>query len=413
MEGVATANIGVCASRQGRYEEALEYHKEGLKIVREQNNRYTEMQGLNEMGEIHQNLKQWDQSLECHLEAIEIAKSIGVPTERWQYELNAAKDYEGKGDFQKAIEYYKRAAETVAGIKNKIKSERLREGFSDQERQIEVYRRLIDLLLRMGQAEEALRYIEESKSKIIRDAFGDIKPETTDEELKETLQSVDKIEKKREAIEKQIQTEKQKPEAEQDKTKLTILSNTLATTEGEFNQWMLKLKFQNRKMYDALTIKPTTLGDIQNEIPGDTLILEYFVSSDQLYVFCIGKNYFFAKSVSILEDDLVGLVREYSRLAQDPHSPRRRNLKNNAVKLYDILIRPIEDVMEPFHNIVVVRKPGVPHREKAHILYDLGDLHRSLEGSEKEPGSAHGLWQSRWKPSRCLGRGQENQRRHL
>lgn len=223
MEGVATANLGVSASREGRYEEALRFHREGLAIVREVNNRYTEMQGLNEMGETYQELKKWDEALEAHLEAIA----------------------------------------------------------------------------------------------------------------------------------KQIQKEKKKPQGRQDKTNLAILSNTLATTEGEFNQWMLKLKFQNRKMYDALTIKPTTPGDIQNEIPGGALILEYFVSSDQLYVFCIGRNYFFAKSVSISEDELTKLVHGYSRLVQDPYSPRKRVLKQNAVKLYDILVRPVESIMKPYDNIVV------------------------------------------------------------
>jgi CHAT domain-containing protein len=255
---------------------------------------------------------------------------------------------------EKAIEYYKRSIDTLSGIKKRIKSDALRKGFSGQEKQIDVYKRLIDLLINNNRTEEAFSYIEESKSKIIKDSFGDVKPVADDNELKQTLTNVDKIEKKKEALERQLFEERKKPEGEQDQRKIEILTSTLATTEGEFNQWMLKLKFQNRKMYDALTINPTTLGDIQDEIPANTLILEYFISIDQLYIFCIGKNYFFAKSVRIKEDELEERIRDFLALCTSPQQMKKKKLDNQSVKLYDILLSPVEDQMNKFENIVVV-----------------------------------------------------------
>ncbi len=354
IEGCAVANIGVVYSLQGKYKEALEYHEEGLRLVRSINSRYTEMQGLDEKGETYQALKEYDEALKCHLQAIEIAESMGARTEMWQYELSAGKAFEEKGDFEQAVEYYKKAVETLAGIKKKIKSEKLRKGFSERERQTEVYKRLIDLLVRMGKPDEAIKYIEESKSKMIKDAFGDIKPKTEDKDLKETLEAVDKIEKKKEALEKQLVEEKKKPVEEQDRKKIEILSNTLANTEGEFNQWMMKLKFQNPGMFNALTIKPTTLGDIQGDIPGNILLLEYFISADKLYIFCIGKEHFVVKSVEVGEVEITGLVEYYQGVVQNQSSSVDEELNEPALKLYDYLLRPVEEEMDAFENIVIV-----------------------------------------------------------
>ncbi len=352
-EGCATSSIGVTLSRQGKYEEALPFQEEGLALVRSANSRYTEMQGLNEIGETYQGMEHYGEALEFHLEAVEIARLLGEKTYQWSFEFNAGKAYEGNGELENAVSYYKMAAKTLSGITNKMASEELRKQYTEMDRQTDVYRRLIDLLIRMGRHDEALKYLEESKSKIVKDAFGDIKPKTDDEELNKTLKAVEKVEKKKEAIEKELSEEKKKPEAEQDKAKIEKLSATLGNTEGEFNQWMLKLKFQNPDMYNALTIPPTTLGDVQGTIPEKAVLLEYFVSAEKLYIFCIGKQYFVAKSVEVSGSELSGLVEYYLGIVKDPESDIAE-LSEPALQLYDYLLAPVEEELALFDNVVIV-----------------------------------------------------------
>ncbi len=357
-ESVPTSSIGDAYFQQGRYKKALTHQRAALALVRDANTRfavrYLEMQILNSMGNANHAMGRYREALAAHLEAVAIAEDLGQPAQGWKYGLDAGKALEAMGDDEGALERYRRAAAAVARIKAKIKSESLRRSYAEQDMQIDVYKRLIDLLLRTGRTKEALRYIEESKSKIVMDAFGDVKPQTDDEELQETLETVDRIEKKKEALQKQLVKERNKPEAERDRRKLEILTKTLATTDGEFNQWMLKLKFQNRRIYDALTIKPTTLGDIQQDIPAASVILEYFVADDKVYIFCIGQQLFFAKSVDIPGKELERLVRQYMRIVQNPRSPRARLLEDRGARLYDLLVRPVDDVIERFDNVVVV-----------------------------------------------------------
>jgi tetratricopeptide (TPR) repeat protein len=354
MEAVAGANIAVVYSRQGNYREALPLNEEAVAFVRGFKDKYLEMQGLNEMGETYLGLKEYDRALDCQLKAREIAVFLGVASERWQYELAAGKTYEAKGDAAKAVESYKNAAETLKGIKNRIANEKLLKDFSEQEKQTDVYKRLIALLLKSGRTEEAFRYIEESKSKLVKDAFGDVKPAAEDPALKQTLLAVDQMEKKKAALEGELQKEKQKPAESQDAKKLEILTKTLATTEGEFNQWMMKLKFQNRKMYDALSIKPAELADVQRQIPAGAVFLEYFISPDQLYILCIGKGLFRAESAAISEADLTTLVNRFVRLCQEPPSGGTDKVMELGKLLYRDLVAPVEDIVEKYETVVVV-----------------------------------------------------------
>lgn len=355
MEAVATANIAVVYSRQGKYQEALPRHEEALRFVRSVRNTYLEMQGLNEMGETHLGLKDYDKAIDCQLKAREIAVFLGARSEQWLYELAAGKAYEAKGDRPKAIDSYKRAVETLRGVKSRIANQKLLEGFNEQETSTEVYTKLANLLAKTGRAEEAFSYVEESKSKIVKDAFSDVKPAAADAALKQTLLGVDKTEARKEALGKELQEEKKKPEEARDPRKLDILTKTLAETEGEFNQWMMKLKFQNRKMYDALSIKPATLVDVQSQVPPGAVFLEYFISPEELYVFCIGREFFLARSTVIAETELNTLVGRFVRACQEPPSggPDER-LLGQARQLYQVLIAPVEDVVDKYETVVVV-----------------------------------------------------------
>ncbi len=353
-EGVAASNIAVVHSRQGNFREALAQHEEAMRIFGTFKNKYLEMQGMNEEGEMYLGLKEYDRALDCQLKARELAQFFGTRSEQWAYELAAGKICETKGEIPNAVDYYKKAAETLKGIKNRITDEKLRKGFGEQDKQTEVYKRLIGLLMKSGQTEEAFRFIEESKSKIVKDAFGDVKPAAADADLKQTLSGVDKMEKKKEALERELREEKKKPEEARDAKKMEILSKTLATTEGEFNQWMIKLKFQNRKIYDALSIKPTELADVQRQIPAGAVFLEYFISPEELYVFCIGREFFLARSTAITEADLTTLVNRFVRLCQEPPSGGIEKLFTLGEQLYQVLVAPVDDIIERYETVVIV-----------------------------------------------------------
>jgi CHAT domain-containing protein len=181
-----------------------------------------------------------------------------------------------------------------------------------------------------------------------------VKPTTADIDLKQTLLSVDKTEAKKEALESELREEKKKPEEARDAKKIEILTKTLASTEGEFNQWMMKLKFQNRKMYDALSIKPAELGDVQRQIPVGAVFLEYFISPEELYVFCIGKDFFLARSTAIAEPELNTLVNRFLRQCQEPPDGGTERLMPLAKQLYQVLVAPVDDIIEKFETVVVV-----------------------------------------------------------
>ncbi len=159
--------LGNIYSDSGEYEKALEYHKRSLKIREQLGEKLRISHSLINMGLILTNLKEYDKSLESYFRALEIEMEIGdrhafAETLRqigFLYKLNnqlaEALDYamqglaiaeeldapelkkdcfetistilEKKGDFHKALEYYKLYAETKDSIFTEESSKKIAE----------------------------------------------------------------------------------------------------------------------------------------------------------------------------------------------------------------------------------------------------------------------------------------------
>jgi CHAT domain-containing protein/Flp pilus assembly protein TadD len=409
MEGVAICNIGVIKYKKGELQEALKLHEESLILVRNARNPYCEMQGLEELGLTYRDLGELDKAINAHLESVEIADSLGHEMFRWQYELSTGKAYELNKDATNAIKYYKKAATTLSEIKKKIIIQDLGD-FSPfknvKEKEVEVYTRLIDLLMKTGNIEEAIVYIEESKSMLLKESFGDIKPKTDDEELNELILTLSRLQKKRDALKEQLEKEKKgiadeemtslskthkkedkesaiklKPATEKEekvsekptekkkeeeisgekipvskelnKTKIENLTKILAETEGDFYACMLQLEESNEDLYSALSVDPTTFGDIQSDIPENILLVQYFMIPDKLCIFCVGKDYYTAKSVDIDKKQLSRTIDFFIGIIKDEHSEIEEVLEP-AEELYGYLIEPIEQEIERYENIIIL-----------------------------------------------------------
>jgi CHAT domain-containing protein/Flp pilus assembly protein TadD len=403
IEGVANANIGYVYNRLEQFSEALRYHEEGLRLVREADDAYCEMQGLEEIAFSYRELGNCDKAIDANLLSIAIADSLGEKLYKWQYEFSAGKTYEANNNFENALKYYKNAAATLLEIRERISASEIKAEFSPLKLEIkkenELYTRLVDLLMQTGNFDDAVRYIEESKARMVKSAFDEITAETDDEGLNELLASISKFEKKMKALESQLENERSGKEdeaiaalkkaqsktsveeaaraeggqaivgesggaeegegkqsaeepGEEDQQRIANLTSTLAETEGEFNRCMLELEAKNRMLYSALSINPTTLGDIQKDIREKVLLLMYFMTPEKLYISCVGKDYFRVKSVEVGSEELSGLVEFFLTFLKDDESSIDE-VHESAAILYDYLMKPIEEDMDNYDHIVI------------------------------------------------------------
>ncbi|HEX9614921.1 MAG TPA: tetratricopeptide repeat protein [Bacteroidota bacterium] len=141
-----------------------------------------------------------------------------------------------------------------------------------------------------------------------------------------------------------------------------ILRTRFAKLNGELQQTATRVA-RAYPNYEPLTGSSSIgLTEIQNSIPRGTLVLTYLADDQELFIFGITRTGFEVKTVPVGRERLLGLVSEYKNLLHDPNVyagaageaslPAMTRFANLSTQLYDILLRPVDALMD--RNLVIV-----------------------------------------------------------
>lgn len=144
---------------------------------------------------------------------------------------------------------------------------------------------------------------------------------------------------------------------QQARARLTTLRKELETIAGRVSD-----AFPN---YAPLAGGHTpTLSQVQAHLPRGTLLVSFLPAEQELSIFAASRTTFDVKTVPVGRDRLRGLVAEYLRLLRDPNVysgaageaslPAMTRFATLSTTLYDILLRPVDPMMD--RNLVIV--PG-------------------------------------------------------
>ena len=141
-----------------------------------------------------------------------------------------------------------------------------------------------------------------------------------------------------------------------------ILRTQFARFNGELNQIAARITriYPN---YGPLTGGGSiSLTDLQSSIPRGTLVLSYLLDDQELSIFAVSHTGFEVKTVPVIRERLLGLVGEYRNLLRDPNVyagaageaslPAMTRFANLSTVLYDMLLRPVDALMD--RSLVIV-----------------------------------------------------------
>ncbi|MFQ6115737.1 MAG: tetratricopeptide repeat protein, partial [bacterium] len=280
-------NIGLVYFEQGENSKAMEHCKNALRIFEEMGYKFGAGYQMNNLGDIHLELKDYSASAKYFRGALIIGDEINAPMILWRAHGGLARTYEKERNFEDALWHYKLAVEAIESIRSRIEVEELKSIFL--EREIDVYRKLIDLLSRLhrkdpskGYDKEAFHYAERARARSFLDILAEsrvdirrgVDPVLLDRE-REIFRNMTKIHnelrgKELSEVERKEVYDRLKSEEE----KLTAL------------RWELR---QKSPAYANLTYpEPLNLPQVQKRtIKEGKTILEYFLGPEQSYLWAI------------------------------------------------------------------------------------------------------------------------------
>lgn len=379
--GIASMLVFKSALRrdQGRLVESKQLGEDALKIARPLASRPQTAAILRTLGRTESELGGDSlKSSEQHLrEALATWRDLGLRGHA-AYTLDSlGLTLERLGRDEEALAAYTEAVGIVETLAGSLSTNVSAETFNASRGNRELYDHLIKLLIKKGRAAEALGYLERAKSKALVDALAGANVTAKDPQVSALL---DRLREQTDALrvaEKELAVELAKPEADRDQTKVTSARAKLAEAQNKYLDAVEKVKRANPSYASMVAVNPTDLVEVRKRLPDKTLLLEYFPTDNELYIFVVTRDAGPAiRTVAIKRADLAKLVMQYREalsgateqsvlerstrgaLWKDDGKPDFKSdiapIKDATLRLYEVLVAPVQAEVDASDTMLIV-----------------------------------------------------------
>jgi CHAT domain-containing protein len=276
-----------------------------------------------------------------------------------------------------ALASYEEAVKLVETLTASLSKNVSADTFNSTRANRELYDRLIKLLIKRGRLSDALEYLERAKSKSLVDALAGANINAKDPALKALIDRVRSLGDSVRVAETTLVAEMQKS-AEQRSTALVAAARTrVESAQKQYHDAVAQIQQANPSYANLVAVNPTDLGEVRKRLPAKTLLLEYFPTDNELYIFVVTRdNGPTIRTVAIGRADLAKLVKQYREAlnSAEEQSVRERSLrgalwrddgkedfkrdilpiKDATSRLYQALIAPAQTEVDQADTLVIV-----------------------------------------------------------
>lgn len=343
--------IGRIFARQGRYEEALTYHREAIAGLEAANKKRGIVVTLNNLSAAYLLQKNYSEALSTSQRAVALSRETERKVDLFVALTNLGYSQLGLNRLAEAQHTFTEAA----SISEKLRAQAAG-GVEERQRYFEIGLRahhgLISVLVKENKPEAALILAERAKARALLDI----------------------LQQGRVRVYKAM-TAKEQEEERQLKSQLTQLNKALArvtqsekdaTRVGEVEDQLEKARLKYEAFQNALYAAHPELKTHRGEAPiintqelaellpnASSVLLEYVVTDEQVYLFAITKPAAKAEvQVHMLPITRAELAKQIENFRQQL-ATRDLGFRASARKLYDFLLKPAHAQLSGKNNVVI------------------------------------------------------------
>ena len=280
--------------------------------------------------------------------------------------IQLGKQFQRAGDLIKARDYFLKAVTLDQNALAEYSNEELHLPYQDAlgilPSHQDWYTCLCEVLVQSQRQKEALKIVEYARTKELAGTFQNIIVSLRYPQVKLQTRNVQVQLQKAKMLEAEYTARLASTKHSSDAVELNALHTELENAK-------LSLRKESRQIidvhpnYETLVLpSPVESGIIQAGIPRGTLAIEFLPTDDQLYIFAVTRSQLLVRISNIRHENLTKLMTEYRQLLQDPNVysgeageasvPSMTRFASLSTQLYDILLRPVEDLFE--RNLIIV-----------------------------------------------------------
>jgi CHAT domain-containing protein/Flp pilus assembly protein TadD len=310
LKAFALNDLGAIYFQKGDLEKSRTYLNQALAVRREISDKRGIGETLMHLGIVEFQAKNYRDALQDFSQSIDVAKPIGHLETLWRAEFGKARVLREQDKKSEAVAGLEDAVDNIEQIRRSIPSTSTADQLFFANKQ-EVYELLIQLLIETGSQEKAYEYLERSKSKQLQDKIKLTSIPFKSAQVRSLMGEADEIFDAEASLRDQLVKERAKAEPLQSAKRIENLTGLLASNKSQFFRVVNELRQVHPDYERFVTVKPPSLAKVQRLVPVDTLMLEYFPSDTQLFIFEITSTDFKLRSVAVTREQLNTLVKAY------------------------------------------------------------------------------------------------------
>ena len=350
--GLASLRLGESRFRMGEIDNSLVSYKQAVDYFTRSESQEGAAKAYLRIGHIHvdgENLAEARTNLT-------LATNLASQDEtKWQILYQKGRLYEKEEKIDSAINAYEEAIRIIEIIRGKFTIDEFKSIYIDDK--IDVYDRLINLLINLNLKTDAFACAQRARSRAFLDLIGNKKIDvkaSADPELVEQEQDLRfQIQQLTRAI---MRNDLKTTEADALRGEAKIeLESGLLEARDEYSSLLSQLKLRNEEYQSMVVVEPAELTAIQKLLDEKTALIEYWISEDQLIIWIITRDDLKTVTTEVPASRIQQSVVLCLRFIQ----PGSGDTYINRLKiLYQILFSPVEEWVSQYENLGII-----PHRE--------------------------------------------------
>jgi CHAT domain-containing protein/tetratricopeptide (TPR) repeat protein len=297
-------------------------------------------------GDIYLKTGEYSKALEMYKNALDLYKKIGA-IESESYSLyGTAMVLAKQGKKDEALSLFEKGISDLEKVRKRTAFSGMKGTY--MEKVYYQYEEITAFLLENNCYEKGFKYAESMKSRVFFDRLSEGLESLNNGISPDLKQIRDKLVSKLSIISKEIS----KATGNNDEKKVKELKDQYRKVEGEFEELLIKIRLKNPLYASVQYPEPVSIQDLQEKVlKKDELLLRYFISTDNIYVFLISKEDFKVITLKVTAKDVKEIVEQYLISVEENN---HRRMKEYGKTLYQTLFKPLESWIKNREEIIIV-----------------------------------------------------------
>jgi CHAT domain-containing protein len=374
LAGRAQQTLGFLSLWDHKPAESLQHLRSAVELLKKARNWSPLAQSFFQLGEAQQQLELGEEARKSYEAAVRIGGAVGKSETLWRAHSRLGRMAEGEEKKQEAFEHYAEAIQIIETMRSELGDSGLKAQF--MQNKLQVYEWMIHLLLNMGQDEEAFRYLERAKARIMLDMLQEKSFSSKNREIRELLSKERSLrEQLRElaaAPEEALPQESGEGEEDEEEPANAPAEKNqdLERVQSEMHSVVERIDQLDPELGSLISVNPVDAREVQALLDEQTALLAYFVGSNLNALFLVTKEKVKGIQLECSRKRISKSIKEFRTFTDEGVSLKlfqSREYEKPLSDLYEMLIKPVEKEISSKKHLVVVPH-GMLHYLPFHAL---------------------------------------------